>query len=108
MFLVKTCPQKAQLWIYLYDFFFQHLPQGAVFVNTAKGSVIATFRLSTVEAAEKLWEMYSKQTFQDKLKEVLVEDTLKRHQKLPDKPLELNITFSEDRFKQIQKKLKGS
>ena len=61
-----------------------------------------------MEAAKKLWEMYSKQTFQDKLKEVLVEDTLKRYQKLPDKPLELNITFSEDRFKQIQKKLKGS
>lgn len=61
-----------------------------------------------MEAAKKLWEMYSKQTFQEKLKEVLVEDTLKRHQKLPDKPLQLNITFSEDRFKQIQKKLKGS
>ena len=88
--------------------FFQHLPKGAVFVNTAKGSIIATFRLSTVEAAKKLWEMYTEGEFQAKLQKVLVDDTLKEQKKVPDKPVKLNLSIGEDRFNQIQKKLAGN
>ncbi|KAL9989319.1 hypothetical protein ACROYT_G003856 [Oculina patagonica] len=83
----------------------KHLPQGAVFVNTAKGSIVATFRLSSEQAAKKLWEMYSEGKFQTMLQTVLVENTLKEDEKIPDKPLELNLSLVEDHFNQIQRKL---
>ncbi|XP_078348477.1 ATP-dependent RNA helicase DHX58-like [Oculina patagonica] len=84
----------------------KHLPQGAVFVNTAKRSIIATFRLSSEQAAKKLWEMYSEGKFQTMLQTVLVENTLKEDEKVADKPaLKLNLSLVEDHFNQIQEKL---
>ncbi len=79
-----------------------------MFVNTAKGSIVATFRLSSEQAAKKLWEMYSEGKFQTMLQTVLVENTLKEDEKIPDKPLELNLSLVEDHFNQIQRKLAGS
>ena len=78
-----------------------------MFVNTAKGSIFATFRLSSEQAAKKLWEMYTKGKFQATLQTVLVENTLREDQKVPEKPLELKLSLGEDRFNQIQKKLAG-
>ena len=78
-----------------------------MFVNTAKGSIIATFRLSSKKAAKELWEMYTEGEFESTLQEVLVENTLKEDQKIPEKPMELKLSLGEDRFHQIQKKLAG-
>lgn len=78
-----------------------------MFVNTAKGSIIATFRLSSEKAAKELWEMYTEGKFESTLQEVLVENTLKEDQKVPEKPMELKLSLGEDRFHQIQKKLAG-
>ena len=52
--------------------------------------------------------MYDKGEFQATLQKVLVDDTLKEHEKFPDKPLKLNLSIGEDRFNQIQKKLAGN
>lgn len=78
-----------------------------MFVNTAKGSIISTFRLCSEDAAKKLWLMYSEGKFQTMLQEVLVENTLKEHKKVPEKPVELKLSLGQDRFNQIQKKLAG-
>lgn len=78
-----------------------------MFVNTAKGSIIATFRLSSEKAAKELWEMYTEGKFESTLQKVLVENTLKENQKVPEKPMGLKLSLGEDRFHQIQKKLAG-
>lgn len=89
-------------------YFFQYLPQGAVFVHTTKGSIITTIRLSTKEAAVKLWDMYTEGEFQKSLQHVLVDDTFKKHHRIPEKPLKLNLSISQERFVQIQEKLAGN
>jgi len=81
----------------------KHLPQGAVFVNTENGSIISTFRLSSEDAANKIWEMYTKGTFQSMLQTVLVENTLK--DEVQERPLKLNLSLGLERFKTIKEKL---
>ena len=78
-----------------------------MFVNTEKGSIISTFRLSSEKAAKELWEMYSDGTFQSMLQTVLVENALKDDDKQPGKPLEFKVTLGEERFEKIRKKLEG-
>lgn len=78
-----------------------------MFVNTEKGSIISTFRLSSEKAAKELWDMYSKGTFQSMLQTVLVENALKDDQKNLEKPLEFKVTLGEERFEKIRKKLEG-
>lgn len=51
--------------------------------------------------------MYTLGKFQSTLQEVLVENTLKEDQKVPEKPMALKLSLGEDRFHQIQKKLAG-
>ena len=79
-----------------------------MFVNTAKGSILATFRLSSEEAAKKLWEMYKDGKFQTMLQTELVENTLAKDQKVPDEPLQLKLSLGEEQFHLIQQRLAGS
>ncbi|XP_068695183.1 ATP-dependent RNA helicase DHX58-like isoform X2 [Montipora foliosa] len=85
--------------------FQKRLPQGVVFVNTEKGSIISTFRLSSEKAASELWEMYTQGTFQSMLQEVLMEDALKDDAEKPEKSLELQLSLVKERFEKIRKKL---
>ena len=78
-----------------------------MFVNTDKGSIISTFRLSSAKAANELWEMYSKGTFQSMLQDVLMEDALKDDTEKPEKPVELQLNLGKERFEKIRKKLAG-
>ncbi|XP_067017165.1 ATP-dependent RNA helicase DHX58-like isoform X3 [Acropora muricata] len=83
----------------------KRLPQGVVFVNTEKGSIISTFRLSSEKAAKELWEMYSKGSFQSMLQEVLVGDAVKHDAEKPEESLQLQLNLGEERFEKIRKKL---
>ena len=74
-----------------------------MFVNTEKGSIISTFRLSSEKAAKELWEMYSKGTFQSMLQEVLVGDDAEKS----EESLQLELNLGEERFEKIRKKLEG-
>ena len=78
-----------------------------MFVNTEKGSIISTFRLSSEKAAKELWEMYSKGTFQSMLQEVLVRDVVKHDEVKPEESLQLQLNLGEERFEKIRKKLEG-
>ena len=78
-----------------------------MFVNTEKGSIISTFRLSSEKAASELWEMYTQGTFQSMLQEVLMEDALKDDAEKPEKSLELQLSLVKERFEKIRKKLAG-
>lgn len=76
-------------------------------MNTGKGSIISTFRLSSEKGANELWEMYTQGTFQSTLQKVLVEDTLKEDPNPPEKHPELKLSLGKERFEKIRKKLKG-
>ena len=78
-----------------------------MFVNTEKGSIISTFRLSSEKAAKELWEMYSKGTFQSMLQEVMVEDAVKHDAEKSEESLQLELNLGEERFEKIRKKLEG-
>ena len=78
-----------------------------MFVNTAKGSIISTFRLSSEQAAKELWEMYTEGKFQSMLQTLLVEKTLKDDQRFSENPLELKLSLGVERFNKIQEKLAG-
>ena len=78
-----------------------------MFVNTAKGSIISTFRLSSEKAAVELWEMYTKGTLQSILETGLVENALKDDLEISDERPKLAISLCVERFNKAKKKLKG-
>ena len=78
-----------------------------MFVNTDKGSIISTFRLSSEKAANELWEMYSKGTFQSMLQEVLIGDVVKHNAEKSEESLQLQLNLGEERFEKIRNKLAG-
>ncbi|XP_073244353.1 ATP-dependent RNA helicase DHX58-like isoform X3 [Porites lutea] len=85
----------------------KHLPKGAAFVNTSRGSIILTFRLSSEQAANELWDMYTEGEFQSMLQTVFVKDALKDLQKEGlEKTPKLELNLCTKTFKKIRDKLK--
>lgn len=78
-----------------------------MFVNTAKGSIVSTFRLSSEKAAVELWEMYTKGTLESMLQTELVENTLKDHPEPPEERPKLAISLGVEKFNKVKEKLKG-
>ena len=77
-------------------------------MDTAKGSIIFTFRLSSEQAAKELWVMYTGGIFQSMLQTVLVENALKdQHQEVPEKPPKLQLSLCTEKFNKIREKLAG-
>ncbi|CAH3018864.1 unnamed protein product [Porites evermanni] len=87
--------------------FQKHLPKGAAFVKTSKGSIILTFRLSSEQAANELWNMYTEGEFQSMVQTVFVQDALKdSHKDGLEKTPKLELSLCVERFNKIREKLK--
>ena len=92
----------------MHGFLLQHLPKGAAFVKTSKGSIILTFRLSSEQAANELWNMYTERKFQSMVQTVFVEDALKdSHKDGLEKTPKLELSLCVERFNKIREKLRG-
>ena len=92
----------------MHGFLLQHLPKGAAFVKTSKGSIILTFRLSSEQAANELWNMYTERKFQSMVQTVFVEDALKdSHKDGLEKIPKLELSLCVERFNKIREKLRG-
>ena len=80
-------------------------------MDTSKGSIILTFRLSSEQAANELLEMYRSGKFQSMLQTVFVKYALEHaltdgFEKPQSVKLELNLCV--ERFDKIREKLKGN
>ena len=67
-----------------------------------------TFRLSSEQAANELWNMYTEGEFQSMVQTVFVEDALKdSHKNGLEKTPKLELSLCVERFNKIRDKLQG-